>query len=154
MQKKPQADFGVLMNMAFGVFKSQLHAHLAAGGYADVGPTFGYVFRILEAEAVSLRELAARLGMTAQGAHKVVEDMVAKSYVRREADPHDARVTRLRLTPRGMAAVAAARDFHATFEAGLAARYGARDAQAARRLFEKLVAEQAGGGFEPALRPV
>lgn len=146
-------DFGVLLNLGFGVFKAQLHAHLAREGYADVGPTFGYVFRILEQDAVSLRELAQRLAMTAQGAHKVVEDMVAKGYVRREADARDARVTRLALTRRGAQAVAAARAFHAAFEQDLAQRYGARDVQAARRLFEKLVAEQDGGEFEPALRP-
>ena len=40
-------DFGVLLNLAFGSFKAGLHAELARAGFDDVGPSFGYVFRLL-----------------------------------------------------------------------------------------------------------
>ena len=142
-------DFGILLTGAFGVFKTELHAHLAKCGYSDVAPTFGYIFRILNANAASLRELANLLQMTPQGAHKVIEDMVSKNYVRREADPGDARITRLHLTRRGKSALAQARRFHATFEAKLGKLLGSNQVAVARVVLEQILAR--GGQTENEL---
>lgn len=151
--KEDSADLGVLLNVAFGVLKTELHAHLAKAGYDDVGSSFGYVFRLLEHDALSLRELAGRLGMTPQGAHKVIEDMVAKDYVRRTPDPEDGRVTRLRLSARALAAMASARKFHAKFEAALAKRHGAGPMAALRAVLEGLASDAQDDGELAALRP-
>lgn len=148
----PPADFGVLLNLAFGAFKVRLHARLADAGFDDIGPSFGYVFRLLAAEPGNLRGVAEALGMTAPGALKIVNDMVDKGYVERSEHAGDARQKLLQLTSRARAAMEVAHAFHLSFEAGLAERLGARDARAARRVLEAIVAASGEDGV--ALRPV
>lgn len=146
-------DFGVLLNVAFGAFKLQLHRHLAQAGFDDLGPSFGYVFRLLLARPASLRDVAERLGISSPGALKVVDDMVAKGYVERNEHPRDGRVKALTLTSRGRQAVEEARRFHALFEQGLAHRLGAGDVAAARSVLEQVVAHLSDAELEAGLRP-
>ena len=133
-------DFGVLLNLAFGAFKLRLHAHLAAHGYDDLGPSFGYVFRILADGPSSLREIAEQLDMSAPGALKIIDDMVAKNYVLRSADAQDGRVKRLTLTARATKALAHAAVFHRQFEHEVCTRVGERRGAAARAVLEDIVA--------------
>ena len=133
-------DFGVLLNLAFGSFKSGLHGELAGAGFDDVGPSFGYVFRLLASRPRNLSEVAAALAITAPGALKIVNDMVDKGYVERQAHAVDARQKLLALTPRARRAMKAAHQFHVQFEAALARRLGVEDARAARRVLEAIVA--------------
>ncbi len=146
-------DFGVLLNVAFGAFKQQLHRHLERSGFGDVGPSFGYVFRLLLAQPANLREVAERLGISAPGALKVVDDMEAKGYVERSEHAQDKRIKQLTLTSRGRAAVEAARSFHAQFERELAQRLGASDVAAARHVLEQMVAHMSDAELEAGLRP-
>ena len=134
-------DFGVLLNLAFGAFKSGLHEAMARAGFDDIGPSFGYVFRLLADEPSNLRHVAEALGMTAPGALKIVNDMVAKGYVERLEHAQDARQKLLGLTPRARKAMRVAHAFHAQFEADLARRIGARDTQATRKLLEAIVSD-------------
>jgi len=138
-------DFGVLLNLAFGSFKAGLHAELARAGFDDVGPSFGYVFRLLASRPHNLSEVAGALAITAPGALKIVNDMVDKGYVERQAHAVDARQKLLALTPRARRAMKAARQFHAQFEAALARQLGAGDARAARRALEVIVAAAPAG---------
>ena len=133
-------DFGVLLNLAFSAFKDALDADLAAAGFADIGPSFGDVYRLLADGPCTLTELAKQLAMTPPGAQKVVNDMVAKGYVSRSGDAADRRVRRLQLTARGRKALARARQFHALYERALAEQLGARTAAAARRALESMAA--------------
>lgn len=140
----PEAlDFGVLLNVAFGAFKEALDADLAVAGFDDIGTSFGYVFRLLADAPCNLSELAARLGMSAPGALKVVDDMVAKGYVSRTVDADDRRVKRLELTDRGRAALGRARSFHDKYEQALVQRLGVRQVAAARKLLEAMAASHA-----------
>ena len=59
-----------------------------------------------------------------QGMAKIIAEMVERRYVERKPDPHDSRVKRLRLGPRGRAALAAARRFHHAFEIELGRSLG------------------------------
>ena len=140
MSSKQPQDFGVLLNLAFGAFKARLHAHLSAKGFDDLGPSFGYVFRILADGPSSLREIAEQLDMSAPGALKIVDDMVAKSYVQRSADAQDGRIKRLTLTARATKAMAHAAAFHAQFEHEVSARVGEKRSAAARAVLEDIVA--------------
>lgn len=144
MSSESALDFGVLLNIAFNSFKNALEDDLAAAGFDDVGPSFGYVFRLLSDESCSLSELARRLHMTSPGALKLVDDMVAKGYVSRTADATDKRVKRLGLTQRGHAALDRAREFHARCEQALAARLGARRVAATREVLSALAAAENG----------
>jgi len=138
-------DFGVLLNIAFNSFKSALEEDLTAAGFDDLGPSFGYVFRLLSDGSSSLGELARQLHMTAPGALKLVDDMEAKGYVARTADAADKRVKRLDLTPRGRAALQRAREFHARCEQALIDRLGAQRVAATREVLDALAAAQAAG---------
>lgn len=132
-------DFGVLLNLAFGTFKARLHDALARAGFDDVGSSFGYVFRLLASEPLNLSAVATALAISAPGALKIVNDMVDKGYVERLAHAGDARQKLLALTPRARQAMKAAHRFHGQFEAALARRLGAADAQAARRVLVAVV---------------
>src|SRR5947208_13769673 len=79
-------DFGILLGLAYQDFVRELNQELAARGFPDVRPAFGYVFRALLAERLTATELARRLGMTPQGALKLVDEMVAARYVHPRPD--------------------------------------------------------------------
>jgi len=117
-------DLGIALGLAYQTFTDELRAHLAGLGFDDLGRWYGYVFRALDAEDIRLTSLAARLGMSNQGAAKIVDEMAARGYLARETDPQDGRGKVLRLTARGRRALAAARRFHADFERRLIRRLG------------------------------
>jgi DNA-binding MarR family transcriptional regulator len=132
-------DFGVLLNMAFVAFKDGLHDALAAAGFDDVGSSFGYVFRLLAKEPSTLGTVAEHLGITAQGALKIIDDMVGKGYVERQPFAGDGRIKMLALTERGRLAMACAARYHGHFEKALAGRIGVAGARAARAALEDIV---------------
>lgn len=140
------SDFGILLNVAFGTFKAQLHARLAQAGFDDLGSSFGYVFRMLQAQPQSLSQVASGLGITSQGALKVINDMVAKGYVERHEEPGDGRVKRLALTPRALAAMAEAQRFHQQFEQDLAAKFGQAPMASMRLILEAMYAGASADG--------
>jgi DNA-binding MarR family transcriptional regulator len=149
MSSVPSHDLGVLLNLSFVSFRNALDSDLAAAGYDDLGSSFGYVFRRLAEGPSSLSELAELLSMTPPGALKVVDDMVAKGYVTRSADPSDRRVKRLALTSRGKAALKRARQFHASYERALAERLGAAKVAAARQVLEAVISEACSSSQRP-----
>lgn len=149
-------DFGVLLNLAFGAFKTELHEELAQAGFDDIGASFGYVFRLLDAGPLNLREVAHALGMTAPGALKIVNDMAAKGYLERREHAGDARQKPLALTPHARQAMAVAHAFHLAFEARLERGIGVQQAKAARTVLEAIVeaSDARMAGERPRLRPL
>ncbi|MBM0126056.1 MarR family winged helix-turn-helix transcriptional regulator [Pimelobacter simplex] len=131
-------DFGVLLNLAGAVFVDDLHGRLAESGFEDFTVRSGWVLRALGDEALSLRDLAERMGLSSPGALKAIDPMLRAGYLER-AEAADKRVRAVRVTARGRQALACAAAFHAEFEEGLAARVGAADAAATRRSLEALV---------------
>jgi DNA-binding MarR family transcriptional regulator len=134
-------DFGILLGLAYQAFVDQLHAELARHGFHDLGPSVGYVVRAIagSADPMSQRQLAEYLGVTDQGAAKIVDDLVARDFIRRRPSPDDARVNHLHLSARGKELLAVARRFHARFEAGLVRRFGG-EAAATRRVLTAIAA--------------
>ena len=145
-----EQDLGILLTTALGVFKDQLHAQLARAGYDDIGPAYGYVFRSLAERPLSRVELATRLGISSQGALKIVAEMEERGYVERRDDTVDRRVRRLLLAARGRAALREARRFHATAERQLVTALGAKQVASARAVLTAL-AEQ-GANDAPSRR--
>ena len=145
----PAPDWGILLTAALGVFKEELHAQLARAGYDDLGPSFGFVFRSLAERPLSLVELAARLGVTSQGALKIVAEMEERGYVVRQDDPDDGRVRRMALSVRGRAALREARRFHLSAERRLVQSVGAKQVRAAREVLSAMVEQ---GAADPASR--
>jgi DNA-binding MarR family transcriptional regulator len=62
--------------------------------------------------------------MTQQGASKAVAELETLGYVERFADPGDARIRRVRFTPRGWDALETARRIRAEVDARLDAAHG------------------------------
>jgi DNA-binding MarR family transcriptional regulator len=133
-----QRDFGIVLGLAYTRFVNELHAHLASEGFSDLGRSYGYVFRTLYDGPVTVTAIARGLGITIQGASKLIQEMVERGYVLREADPSDARAKQLTLGPRGESALRAARRFHRTFERRLAREIGAERAALLRELLTTL----------------
>ncbi len=131
-------DFGVLLSLAGVVFVDALHQRLADAGFADFSVRNGWVVRTLGDEALSLRDLAERIGLSSPGALKAIDPMLKAGYLER-AEATDRRVRAVRVTARGREALACASAFHAEFEASLGAQIGAVDTAATRRGLEALV---------------
>ena len=134
----PDSDFGVLLALAYQAFVRELNAYHAQAGF-EVKPQYGYVFRALLKQDLTATSLGVKLGITTQGAAKLIDEMGRIGYVEKHADPNDARVRVVRLAERGHQAVRRAREFHQAYEDRLAERYGAEDAAAVRRVLQALV---------------
>jgi DNA-binding MarR family transcriptional regulator len=143
-------DFGVLLALAYATYVRELHEHLATQGFADLGRSDGYVFKALDAEPLTTSGLAERFGITKQGAAQIVADMRRRGYLDSAPDPSDARARLLRLTPRAVAAMRAAHDFHQRYERRLTRDHGADEVAALRALLTVIAG--AGGPLDPHLR--
>jgi DNA-binding MarR family transcriptional regulator len=64
---------------------------IAGAGFADLRPAHGFVFQHLVRGPIAISELARLLGMTAQGASKLVIELEGLGYVCRQTDPADLR---------------------------------------------------------------
>lgn len=131
----PQRDdpeFGLLLGLAFDQFTSELHSYLEERGFGDVKPTFAYPIKVLAGASLTTSELAAKLGITPQGAAKTVEEMVVAGYVMRESDASDKRAKPLVLTARSRSLLAAGQAFNREFERQLRRRVGAEQLAATR----------------------
>lgn len=133
-------DLGILLGLAYQSFTDELRSSLASDGFDDLGSAYGYVFRALAAESLQLTELAKRLGITAQGASKIISEMESRGYVERRPDEVDGRVKEILLAARGRKALAAARKFHVAYERRLTAKLGEDSVSAAREMFDAMIA--------------
>jgi DNA-binding MarR family transcriptional regulator len=117
----------------------ELSRRLAAEGMDDLRFADGVLFQHLVEGPCTIGALAERLEVTQQAVSKSVADLERRGYVTRSADPDDARVRRVALTPRGDAAIEAGRVHRAAIEAELGERLGARRVAGARGLLNEIV---------------
>jgi DNA-binding MarR family transcriptional regulator len=145
-------DFGILLGLAYQTFVDELRSHLETQGFDDMGKSYGYVFRALNQEELHLRQLAERLGMSDQGASKIVNEMEERGYLQKQSDANDGRIKKLMLSQRGIAALQAARQFHQAYEDRLAASLPARQIATTRRVLEEMVSQTGGDAEHARLR--
>jgi DNA-binding MarR family transcriptional regulator len=135
----PQLDLGLAALFAGQVLADTVRERLEARGFAGLRFSHGFlVQRLVEAEQ-SIAALAEALGVTQQAISKTVTELERLGYVRRRADPRDARVRLVALTDRGRAAVDAAREERAAVVAELRDRLGPRRVDAATRLLREVL---------------
>ena len=139
--------------MSYQLLIDDLHERLAACGWTDVRPAFGFVLLSLRDRPASMRDLTATLGTTKQAVSKLIDAMVAVGYVDRSIDPGDSRAKQVQLTPRGRELLAAVEQIYAELEAGWESTIGRSQVDAIRRDLETVV-RAAHGGQLPAIRPV
>ncbi|MFD3454357.1 MarR family winged helix-turn-helix transcriptional regulator [Streptomyces sp. NPDC058691] len=137
-------DTGTLALFAGSAAADAVQAELAAQGFGDLRTSHGYVFQHLVHGQPTVGDLAAKLGMTQQGASKAVVELERLGYAERVPDPADARVRLVRLTPRGREAVAAARRARSALEERLTRRCGAERLTAGRAVLAELLEELGG----------
>jgi DNA-binding MarR family transcriptional regulator len=119
----------------------ELNAELARSGFDDVRPAHGYALNAV-GDGTTTSQLARRLGMTKQGAAKLVETLEREGYLDRSEHGADARASLLTLTSRGRALLRAAEEIQGRIEARWDAP-GLRDAL-----------ERISGGDDTPLRPI
>jgi DNA-binding MarR family transcriptional regulator len=95
--------------LLFGGFRAlvdELHGELARQGHPDVRPVHGFAMQAIGADGGTASEVGRRLGVSKQAAGKTVDRLVDLGYAERVPDAADARRKLVRLTPRGLDALA------------------------------------------------
>jgi len=95
--------------LLFGGFRSiidELHAELARRGHPDLRPAHGFALQALGPHGATATEAGRRLGISKQAAGKTIDRLEALGYVKRADDDKDRRCKLVRITPRGLEALA------------------------------------------------
>src|SRR3954471_25062169 len=151
-----KADFWIpmagLFEIAKDAFFEDFRAELEQTEFGDIRPTHGCVFRFVKGGGKRLTDVAELAGMTNQWVGEIVDDLVARGYVKRVPDPEDRRAKLICLTERGVRAQATGLALFAKVEKQWTKRYGAERIAQARELLEAVAANEATTAApEPAL---
>ena len=95
--------------LLFGGFRSiidELHAELARRGHPDLRPAHGFALQAIGLDGATATEAARRLGITKQAAGKTIDRLAELGYVAKADDDTDRRRKLVRITPRGLDALA------------------------------------------------
>jgi DNA-binding MarR family transcriptional regulator len=142
-----------LMTLAVRLVIDDMHERLAARGHPELRPAHGYVLHAAS-KGTTASEVAALLGMTKQGAAKVIEELEELGYVDRDRAPRgDRRARPVHLTRRGRAALDTAAGIQRAIEAEWTELAGTRAMAGLRTALEKVLAAAETEGALPPLRP-
>jgi DNA-binding MarR family transcriptional regulator len=95
--------------LLFGGFRSiidELHAELARRGHPDLRPAHGFALQAIGTHGATATEAGRRLGISKQAAGKTIDRLEALGYVQRAGDDQDRRRKLVRITARGLEALA------------------------------------------------
>jgi DNA-binding MarR family transcriptional regulator len=95
--------------LLFAGFRSvidELHAELARRGHPDLRPAHGFALQAIGIGGATATETGRRLGISKQAAGKTIDRLEELGYVHRAEDDKDRRRKLIRLTPRGISALA------------------------------------------------
>jgi DNA-binding MarR family transcriptional regulator len=148
----PQVPLARLLAMAYRHLIVALHQRLAAHGWHDVRPQYGYVLLACRDRPTTSGELAGMLGISKQAASKLADAMVDSGLLRRRTSAADSRVKPLTLTARGRRLLARVEEIYLELEQEWADIVGRDRVEAVRGgLVEVLTT--AYGGQLPPVRP-
>lgn len=132
-----------LLDIVSEAFFGEFRAELEQSEFGDIRPTHGCVFRYVPEEGLRLTEIAERANMTKQSVGEIVDDLVARDYVKRIPHPEDRRAKLICLTEKGEAAQLHGRRLFAKVEKRWAQQYGVERIAALRELLEEVAADKA-----------
>jgi DNA-binding MarR family transcriptional regulator len=95
--------------LLFGGFRSiidELHAELARRGHPDLRPAHGFALQAIGPYGATATEAGRRLGISKQAAGKTIDRLEELGYVQKAGDGQDRRRKLVRITPRGLEALA------------------------------------------------
>ena len=141
-----------LLSMAVTVALESLHESLARAGHPTLRPAHGYALHAISTGVDTASRLAPLLGMTKQGAAKLLQALADEDYVEVGTADGDARRRPVSLTPRGRAAVETSVAIQRDIEQRWAAIVGPQRMQAVSSRLGQAVLAVSGGDL-PALRP-
>jgi DNA-binding MarR family transcriptional regulator len=105
-QPRAGYELPLLLFAGFRTLIDELHAELARQGHPDVRPAHGFAMQAIGLDGAAASDIGRRLGISKQAAGKTVDRLVALGYAERADDPSDARRRLVRLTARGLDALA------------------------------------------------
>jgi DNA-binding MarR family transcriptional regulator len=135
------ARLGAALQQAWVGYRRQLDQELAAAGFGDRGFPDGRVLRLCSASDVTISQIGRELGITRQGASKIVASLRDRGYVTLSPSPTDGREKIVKPTRRTVAFLAAQREAAARIEARIRAELGPGSLDALYRLRDALGAE-------------
>ena len=141
------ANLGVALRQAWVGYRRRLDEELARAGFGDRGFPDGRVLHICARQAdVTISSVGRELGMTRQGASKLVASLRARGYVTLHASPDDAREKRVALTARARELLRVQREAAQRIERAVTADLGPAGVDALRQLLGHL-----GGDDQPRM---
>lgn len=142
-----------LLSAATRMIIDDMHRDLAELGHPGLRPAYGYALNAVGASGATTAALAAELGMTKQGAAKLVASLVELGYLRRGPHTEDARATLLTLTPRGRDLLERAAEVQERLEGEWERVVGKRAMASLRSALEGAIVARHPEG-RPGLRPI
>lgn len=150
---QPEDDIGLLCLIVSNGFTAGVLDQLSQAGFGDSRFSHGFIVQGLLAGDTTVTQLAERLGVTVQAASKTVREMERLGYIDRHPDPADGRSSRLALSARGKANLAAARKARLTLTDSLRKSLGDERTRELTALL-RLAAAEFGGLESMATRRV
>ena len=134
----PQPDPGpattTLLRTAYNAVSAAIYRAVEQAAGAGLRPAHGNALEMLALEdGLRLTDIAAQAGMAPQSMGELVEDLVAKGYLRRQEDPADRRAKRIYLTGKGRQTADAGEVATRKAEEQIQAALGPRQYQQLRR---------------------
>ncbi len=146
---------GRALTLALRLLIDDMHVRLDDAGFDDLRPAHGYVLNAASAEGgATASELATMLGMTKQGAAKLIGELERAGYLDRTTRDTDGRAHPAILTERGSQALTAAAAIQDELEQEWISLSSARDVAALRRVISRVLEAHDRDLHPPPLRPV
>ena len=138
-----EPDLGRLLLEAHRSLADEWVASMAERGYPNARSGHAVIALTIDRRTgTRLTDLAERARMTKQGMMLLVDDLEGRGFVRRVADPEDARAKIVRLTTRGRTYVAESRRALQAVEGRVRRAWGDRRYQQMRDVLEWVVGEE------------
>jgi DNA-binding MarR family transcriptional regulator len=138
MPRSPGVELALLLLDGFHSMTDDVRAELANRGHPGVRAGYEFTLRAIDGGADTASELGRRLSITKQAAAQAIAVLEQLGYVEREADPGDARLKRLRVTPHGHEMMTIGESLFDEVRGRWAARIGAEQLDALQAQLAKL----------------
>jgi DNA-binding MarR family transcriptional regulator len=134
----PPPLIGALLRIPFEAVRDRMLAGLHERGFTDLVAAHLDLFQYPGPENQRPLELATQTGMTKQALNYLLGQLQQLGYLTRETDNRDQRAKRIRLTPKGHAAIRAIREIVQEVEAEWEGQLGPRKFAQLRGLLTQL----------------
>ena len=129
---------GAYLRILWDELRYNMEHQLKEKGFTDISPSHGWIFHNTKEEGSRVTELAAIAKITKQSMSVLVAQLEEAGYVKKKADPTDARAWLLVLTPKGKKVKEAGQEINYLFEKTWEQKLGKKDYSQFRELLIRL----------------